>query len=144
MTFRHWLSLIVIFVFIACDVEKLTSFSYENAAGKDSTSISGYIFRKDNREPVSGAVITVNLRKAVSDSSGYYLLQIQYNDDINRNLPVPLYVTAKNFALHEERVVILPEPMRKSINIIWAVPIINDPIVDRLDGEMAAAAFISD
>ena len=144
MTHRYWILLVILLILPGCDMEKLTSYSYEDSSGKDSTSFSGHIYRKDTREPVAGAKIVINLRKAIADSNGYYLLQIQYNDDINRNLPVPFFVTAKNFALYEERVEILPEPMRKSINIVWAVPIINEPIVDRLDGEMAAAAFISD
>ena len=142
--FRHWLSLIVLFVFIACDMEKLTSFSYENAAGKDSTSISGYIHRWDTGEPVPGARIVVNLRKAISNSGGYYFLPIQYNDDINRNQAVPYIVSAKNFAVYSERLQIYPEPMTKSIDLIWAVPIINDPIVDGSSEGLFASANITD
>ena len=145
MIFRHWLFLVILFVFIACDVEKLTSFSYHNVSGKDSTSISGHIFRKDTGEPVFGAVVTANLRKAVSDSEGYYFLPIQYNDDINRNLPVPLVVSAKSFSTLTERLQIIPEPISKSFDIVWGVPIINDPKIEtNEEGEIWATALITD
>lgn len=134
-TFRCFFGLVFLIVFVGCDMEKLTSYRYEDASGNDSTSFSGRIQRKDTGKPVSGAVILVHLRKAISDLDGRYLLSIQYNEDINRNLPVPFIVSAKNFAVYDEDVQILPEPMLKSIDLVWAVPIISNPMVDSLDGE---------
>jgi len=136
--------LVCLFFISGCDLEKLTSYRYENASGRDSTVISGYIHRMDTGEPVYGARVVVNLRKDLSDSSGYYLLPIQYNDDINRNLPVPFVITAKNFAEYSERLQIIPEPITKSIDLVWAVPIIDKPIVDGSSGDLFASAIITD
>ena len=141
---KQIIALISLITISGCDVERLTSYRYENASGKDSTSISGYIHRWDTGEPVPGARVVVNLRKAISNSDGYYLLPIQYNDDINRNQAVPYIVTAKNFAVYSEGLQIFPEPMTKSIDLVWAVPIINEPTVDGSSGDLFASAIITD
>jgi len=120
---------------MGCDSEKFFSSYYGDLSGYDSTAVFGYVYRWDNGKPIAGAFARVDLNKSKTDQDGYFYLNVLYSQDINRNLLIPIVVSAKNFEPQLSRIQILFEPVDVgSFMLVWAVPVIETAYITYRDG----------
>ena len=146
MGIRRYLFILIFFIFnVACDSEKFFSSHYSDLSGYDSTAISGYIYRKDTGKPIAGANILVDLNKSKTNDEGYFYLPVYYSQDLNRNLPAPVYIWAENFEPLLTSIQILPEPFDAgSFRLVWAVPIILSGTILVKEDETIIEAKVKD
>jgi hypothetical protein len=127
-----------LFVFLitlnACDVSRFTGAAFgDQEAVQDSTTVTGVIKRADNLQVLAGASVVISRHATSSDANGRFSLQVQLNNDANRNLLFPLYVRAKKFIPLITYLYLSPEPLALEINITYGAPIFIDPGITTID-----------
>ncbi len=102
---------------------------YRFSFAKNEHHISGIVRDFYNQTSVHGATVRFGEDyQTASDVNGRFSIRYQLTTDDERNRPVKLQITARNYLPFEQEIIIYPLDYSLEISLIYAAPIIRESV----------------
>lgn len=119
---------LLILVINSCDLEKMTGSENNAQPIPDSAKLFGTILDKFTEKPVKNATILVGNQATFTDENGDYSFYYYLREDEERNKPIAVRISARNYLHLDTAIVIFPQN-QLSFNLEYGAPIIKRMVV---------------
>ena len=133
--------LILPFLLLACNWEKLADFDYDAQQLAKAVTVTGTITNVFTGEPVPFAELSFEGQLTLTDEQGNFDDDYILSVDDNANRPVPVGITAEKFFPFDTSLVIFPIDNVLNARLTYAAPIVLSGF---LDEDTVATAVIFD
>jgi hypothetical protein len=129
---RLWLKITVFLLFsslVFSNCDNFWGYDYNADPIPNSATVNGKITNLFTGEPVYDAKIQVGAQSTRTNGDGEYSLEYQYVSDEDRNEPVQITVSAKNYFSYSTLVIIYPQHNFFDAALEYAAPLISKAVL---------------
>ena len=132
-TLQHLIFRLFLFLIYGC--EQYLGYKYDVQVPDNSVTISGTVQNTFTDEKVDSALIQIGDQKTYSDPFGEFSIIHKIETDDERNKPVSIYVTAKDYLPYSNRFIVFHEDILHNVSLDYAAPLIENADISFGSGE---------
>jgi hypothetical protein len=125
------------FIFSLLGCEQYIGYNYEADEVNNTVRIYGQVVNTFTGEAVDSALVQIGVQKTLTDEYGNYTIHYIMGVDDQRDKPVQVIVSSKNYATHSSQFIVYNESKNYNIPLVYVAPIIKETTLGYEDGNNA-------